>query len=188
LIGFDVTNGGETVGTYPASEVHTIYYFGHAGEDDFAIRTDVAVGWTNLQSVNFFGGEGNDTFYFGAADIPASAEVLAIGGGGDDRLKANASVPWAVQNSVRFYGGEGNDLLESAFGDDTLVGGNGNDRLSVETAMTVCLAQLGMTDCTEVKAKTISMADLEATDCLAAPTTTNLTVAAHSTQMISTMI
>ena len=94
--------------------------------------TEVGTGnsWTRsgVGTVEFQGGNGNDSFVNNVASLP----VIAFGGGGNDYLLGNNAADQLI-------GGPGNDVLDGrggadkiwgSAGNDVLKGGSGNDRLN----------------------------------------------------------
>ncbi|HEY9766983.1 MAG TPA: hypothetical protein V6C71_00565, partial [Coleofasciculaceae cyanobacterium] len=77
---------------------------GGGGDDILNVRDLTG---TDVQKVNFTGGEGNDTFNASYTGV----DVAAYGDEGNDSLT----------------GGRGNDLLEGGNGDNLLTGGEGKD-------------------------------------------------------------
>jgi Ca2+-binding RTX toxin-like protein len=111
---FDRVNLGPfklTVDTSEAFEVD-----GVGGNDRFTVK-DLAN--TDVKSVEFSGGEGDDFLNGGETSTPISAK----GDAGNDTL---------IGSSVKdlLDGGTGNDLVIGAKGDDRMIGGRGNDTLA----------------------------------------------------------
>jgi hypothetical protein len=95
------------------------------GESDSRIKiTDKGTGMTwnysssQVRSVEFQGGDGNDRFVNGVRNLP----VRGFGNGGDDYLEGYDGADY-------FSGGAGNDTIKGYGGIDRIFGGSGNDRL-----------------------------------------------------------
>lgn len=95
------------------------------GESDSQIKiTDKGTGMTwkylssQVRSVEFQGGDGNDRFVNGVRNLP----VRGFGNGGYDYLEGYDGADY-------FSGGSGNDTIKGYGGIDRIFGGAGNDRL-----------------------------------------------------------
>lgn len=75
--------------------------------------------YSNVDSITFTGGRGNDTLVNKANGVP----VTAYGNGGNDNLTGG-------NTADLLFGGAGDDVLVGGEGNDSLVGGQGTDSLS----------------------------------------------------------
>jgi Ca2+-binding RTX toxin-like protein len=88
---------------------------GKGGDDSFTVG-DLAN--TDVELVNFSGGEGNDTLDASGSSTPIQAE----GDNGNDFLTGSSA-------NDTLNGGNGDDFIQGEKGDDTMIGGAGNDLL-----------------------------------------------------------
>lgn len=95
---------------------------GGGGNDRLTVED---LGRTEIETVTFDGGNGNDVL-----DASASTQtIVADGGNGRDLLSSGSgddTLNGGAGNDV-LSGGNGNDTLLGGAGDDRLLGGNGND-------------------------------------------------------------
>jgi Ca2+-binding RTX toxin-like protein len=112
---FDRVNFGQF--TLDAKGVETFEVNATGGDDKLTVND---LSNTDVKSVKFSGGEGNDVL--DASNTGKSTVVEAYGGNGDDALTGGAA------NDI-LYGDAGNDDIEGEKGDDTMIGGEGNDTL-----------------------------------------------------------
>ena len=88
---------------------------GGGGDDNVTIEDTTG---TDLETVVFNGGEGNDTLDASESNVV----VVADGGAGEDQLIGGSA------NDI-LMGGTDNDSIEGERGDDTMIGAEGNDTL-----------------------------------------------------------
>jgi Ca2+-binding RTX toxin-like protein len=89
------------------------------GGDDTLTVNDLSA--TDMQTVIFNGGDGNDILDASHANVP----IIADGGAGDDLLIGSTQ-------DDQLFGGDGNDTLIGNGGNDVLIGGAGDDLLIAE--------------------------------------------------------
>jgi len=125
----EVTINGQPQGVFQADK---IIVNGTGGNDVIVIGDGV------VQSVEVFGGDGDDMIFAGKSDavlhggagndhlFGGAGKNLLDGGDGNDHLQ----VPEKNKNGATLLGGAGNDVLIGGAGNDLLDGGDGNDHLN----------------------------------------------------------
>ncbi|MEL7314226.1 MAG: calcium-binding protein, partial [Cyanobacteria bacterium J06559_3] len=102
---------------------------GQGGDDSFTVGNLTG---SDVQSVVFAGGDGND--FLNASDT--STPVVADGGAGDDILIGGGGDDILI-------GGDGADLLIGGAGNDILIGGDGSDLFGFDTGAAFDIADIG---------------------------------------------
>jgi len=103
--------------TVTMTAVETVDFQGQGGDDSFTIG-DLA--GTPVTGVLFSGGAGNDTLAGLAAGVATAVPITASGGDGNDTLTGGTAAD-------TLNGDAGNDTLEGHRGSDTVNGGDGDD-------------------------------------------------------------
>ena len=120
-------NGNEY--SYSADDAKYLIIDGRSGNDIFEADCSVT------QSLNIFGGAGNDQIYSGEGNdliYGGTGDDEIYGFGGNDSVAGGAgddTIDGDIGNDV-IDGGEGDDTLKGYLGNDILVGGTGKDTIA----------------------------------------------------------